>query len=353
MKFVHIADIHFDSPFVNLSSKENLGEIRRLDQRKVFKKVITYIQENNIPLLFIAGDLYEHKYVKQSTIQYINNLFKEIPNTQIFISPGNHDPYLQNSYYSQFEWSPNVNIFQSKFKKISTPEVDIYGHGFDDFYCTDCGIENVQVEDPNKLNIAIIHGTLNGANIEEMQYNAISKKILESKGFDYIAMGHIHKQSYKDEPNQRIVYPGSCISLGFDELGKHGMIVGEITKQELNLEFIPLDEKEFIEKEIDVTDILSKEQLIETLNSQKYPETEFVKIILTGTRHFEIDIYKIYQFIESNQIIKIKNKTKPYYNLEKLAKDSTLKGMFASKILEKMQNEELEETRKRNIRKSH
>ena len=76
MKFVHIADIHFDSPFVNLSSKENLGEIRRLDQRKVFKKVITYIQENNIPLLFIAGDLYEHKYVKQSTIQYINNLFK-------------------------------------------------------------------------------------------------------------------------------------------------------------------------------------------------------------------------------------------------------------------------------------
>ena len=28
MKFVHIADMHFDSPFVNLSNKENLGEIR-------------------------------------------------------------------------------------------------------------------------------------------------------------------------------------------------------------------------------------------------------------------------------------------------------------------------------------
>ena len=31
MKFVHIADMHFDSPFVNLSSKEMLGDIRRLD----------------------------------------------------------------------------------------------------------------------------------------------------------------------------------------------------------------------------------------------------------------------------------------------------------------------------------
>lgn len=33
--------------------------------------------------------------------------------------------------------------------------------------------------------------------------------------------GHIHKLSYKDEDNQRIVNPGSLISLGFDELRKH------------------------------------------------------------------------------------------------------------------------------------
>ena len=28
MKFVHIADIHFDSPFINLSDRENLGDIK-------------------------------------------------------------------------------------------------------------------------------------------------------------------------------------------------------------------------------------------------------------------------------------------------------------------------------------
>ena len=28
MKFVHIADMHFDSPFVNLSDKESLGDLR-------------------------------------------------------------------------------------------------------------------------------------------------------------------------------------------------------------------------------------------------------------------------------------------------------------------------------------
>ena len=77
MKFIHIADMHFDSPFVNLSDKDGLGDFRRLEQRKTFKKVIEYIKENDIKYLFIAGDLYEQKYIKKSTIQYINNLFEK------------------------------------------------------------------------------------------------------------------------------------------------------------------------------------------------------------------------------------------------------------------------------------
>ena len=87
MIFVHIADMHFDTPFRILSDRANLGEIRRLDQRKAFKKIIEYIKQNEISYLFIAGDLYDHKYIRESTIKYINELFKEIPNTKIYISP--------------------------------------------------------------------------------------------------------------------------------------------------------------------------------------------------------------------------------------------------------------------------
>ena len=133
--------MHFDSPFVNLADKENLGEKRRLEQRKIFKKVIEYIKNNNIEYLFISGDLYEHKYIKKTTIEYINNLFKEIPNTKIYISPGNHDPFLKNSYYNKFNWNENVKIFTNKIEKIETEKANIYGFGFDDFYCTDCGIQ--------------------------------------------------------------------------------------------------------------------------------------------------------------------------------------------------------------------
>ena len=60
MKFVHIADMHFDKPFTVLESK-GLTEQRRLEQRNAFNKMIDYILTNNIDYLFIAGDLYEHK----------------------------------------------------------------------------------------------------------------------------------------------------------------------------------------------------------------------------------------------------------------------------------------------------
>ena len=338
MKFVHIADMHFDSPFINLADKENLGEKRRLEQRRVFKKVIEYIKENNIKYLFISGDFYEHNYVKKSTIEYINNLFKEIPNTKIFISPGNHDPYLKNSYYNKYNWSENVKIFNSKIEKIETEEANIYGFGFTDFYCQDSGIEDLKIENKNKLNILIIHGTLDGANIEEKQYNSIKSKDL--KDFDYVALGHIHKLDYNTYENQRIVYPGSTASLGFDELGDHGMIVGELNKEKINLEFIPLDETEFKIENIDVTQINSKEELIEKINNLSFEENKLIEIYLIGKRNFEIDTYEINKFITNEKIIKLKNKTKINYNLEKISQEKTLKGIFVQKMLEKIANTE-------------
>ena len=365
MNFVHIADMHFDSPFVNLADKEGFGDIRRMDQRNAFKKLITYIKENKIPYLFISGDMYEHKYVKKSTIQYINNLFQEIPETKIFISPGNHDPYVKNSFYNQFEWSKNVKIFNSKIEKVSYDDVDIYGYGFNNFYCDNCGIENLIIENPEKINILVIHGTLNGAILEDNNYNPISEKTLKEKAFDYVALGHIHKSNYDVNTqeadilnsnikgmaeNKKIVYPGSTVSMGFDELGKHGMIVGNIEKnQEPELNFIELDDKQFVEKEIDVTNILSKEELIEKINNTQFDDNKFYKIILVGKCSFNIDENKILDLVNIENIIRIRNHTQAKYEIEKIANQVSLKGLFAKRILEKIQNTEDEQEKNRLI----
>ena len=352
MKFVHIADIHFDSPFINLSDKDILGDLRRMEQRKVFKKVIEYIKKNNVGYLFISGDLYENSYIRQSTIEYINNLFQEIPETKIYIAPGNHDPYIKNSYYNKFQWNENVKIFGPKIEKIEENEANIYGYGFDDFYCTNCGIEDLQLENSKKLNILVIHGTLDGASIEEKQYNSLNSKMLKEKGFDYVALGHIHKLDYKTEENQRIVNPGSTVALGFDELGEHGMIVGDVTKEKIELEFIPLDDERFKEIEINISEIISKEELIEKINALEIKENEYIKIILTGNRNFEINKYEILKFLENERIIKIKDNTKIAYDLTKIANETTLKGMYAKEMQRKLSQEDITQEEREIIEKA-
>lgn len=352
MKFVHIADMHFDSPFINLSEKETLGDLKRLEQRKALKKVIEYIKENNINFLFISGDFYEHKYIKKSTIEYINNLFKEISETKIYISAGNHDPIIKNSYYNKFKWNKNVKIFSSEVEKIELDEADIYGFSFNDFYFKEDIIDKINIEDKNKINILIMHASLDSGFLEDKEYNPVSKKQLKEKEFDYVALGHIHKIDYNNEENQNIVYPGSTISLGFDELGEHGMIVGEIEKQNLKLEFIPLSEINFKLHEFDITNILSKEDLIENINDLKFEENNLIEIILVGKRNFEINKYELNKLITNNEVIKIKDKTKLNYDLLKISNANTLKGLFAKEMLEKLNQQDLTDDKKQIIEKA-
>ena len=336
MKFVHIADMHFDSAFFNLSDKDIMGDLRRLEQRRVFKKIIDYIKENNIEYLFISGDLYEHKYIKQSTVEYINNLFEEISETRVFIAAGNHDPKVKNSYYNKFNWNSNVKIFDSFIEKVETDDANIYGYSFDDFYCSDSGLEDIFVEQNEKPNILVMHGNLDGAKKDDKPYNPISKALLEEKKFEYVALGHIHKPDYE---NQKIVYPGSTISLGFDELGQHGMIVGEFNNG-LKLEFVPLDDEEFTIKELNVDNIYSKEELVEYINRLNIEPNNYVEVVLTGGRNFEINIYDILKFIQNDRIIKIKDETKIAIDLEKISNENTLRGLFVKDMMNKLENED-------------
>lgn len=345
MRFVHIADMHFDAPFTVLSQKSNWGDLRRIEQRQVFKKVIDYIKEESIPYLFISGDLYEHEYIKKTTIEYINNLFKEIQTTKIFISPGNHDPYVKNSYYNNFDWNDNVTIFKNKIEKYEDENIVVYGYGFNDFINSGVDIEEVNV-DSSKINVLVIHGSIDASKTLDLQYNPMKSNIVNSKNFDYVALGHIHKANYKEGGN--LIYPGSTVSMGFDELGEHGMLIGDIEKGILNLEFKKLDEREFVEREFDITKINSKEEIIQLINDEILDEKNMYKIILTGKRSFQININDIQKSVSQENIIKIKDRTKTRYNLEELSKEESLRGVFVKVMLEKLNsgNFETEEIEK-------
>lgn len=344
MKIAHFADLHLDSKFDSLNAIKGLPEKRRLEQRRVLKEIIEYVELNNVDILLIPGDLYEQKYIRKSSIEYINSLFKKIPNTLVFIAPGNHDPFLQNSFYNTFNWNENVHIFKNEIEKVQLDEgVNIYGYGFGDFYCEDSGVEKIKIDNPKELNILITHGSLDSGAEDYKEYNPLSKSKLKKLGFDYIALGHVHKPFFNEEPGQRIVYPGSPMSLGFDEPGKHGFIAGKIEKENIKLEFIETDTREFVEIKLDITKFFSNEEVIEKIQSLKLDYQNLYKITLEGQRFFTIDLEEITRLHGVENIIRIKDKTKTGIDINAIAKENSIKGKFVKRMLERKEKEGLDE----------
>lgn len=328
MKYIQIADVHFDIPFTTLTERSDLGQMRRMDQRKAFKKVIDYAKDNQIDYLFICGDLYEQEYIRKSTIEYINDLFKTIPQTKILITPGNHDPLTKYSYYAAYEFASNVKIFTEKPEKIEDGDLNIYGYGFNDFAMNKQQYKKIKDVDESKINIFISHGDLFGSK----QYNPIDLKDINLEKMDLVLMGHIHK---RDE-----FYCGSLISLGFDEPGEHGFIVGEIYKNGekiiSNKKFVRADDKEFVEKNIDISQFDSVDTIIEKIN--ELPGEALYKVNLLGTRSFPIEIK--YDLLNKN-IIKVKDKTSLKDDKRLKENDKTLRGIFMKKMNQKLKNGEI------------
>lgn len=331
MKFIHIADVHFDMPMISLKGDRELIKKRRIEQKQAFRDVIQTAKKEKVDCLFISGDLFEQKFIERATLEYIVSNFQLIPDVNIFISPGNHDPFIKNSPYETFTWPDNVTIFKSEYGMISLEDVDIYGVGFENYEMDSEVIEEIQIEDKSKINVLVTHGTLNGG---QHKYHDIKEK--ELKKFDYVALGHIHE---KKVDVSRIIYPGSLISCGFDEPGEHGYVIGEITKEKCEIEFVPLEYKEFKKIEFDLTNYKNFSDVIDDLNL----EDDIYKIVFHGTRNFNVDeLIEVLNGLTKN-ICEIKDETVIAYDFENIKNQENLKGVFTRKILEEMQDMNEEE----------
>lgn len=125
------------------------------------------------------------------------------------------------------------------------------------------------------------------------------------------------------------------------------MLVGNIDQtKRLEISFIPLDPKEFKEELIVVDEILSKEELIETINQTDWNPRYYYKIILTGKRNFEIEPQEIVKYITTQNIIKIKDNTTLKLDLEKIATEESLRGIFVKNLLAKQTEENKDKIQK-------
>jgi len=173
-------------------------------------------------------------------------------------------------------------------------------------------------------------------------YNPIKSVELKKLGFSYIALGHIHKTS-KLLAKENIVYPGSMISFGFDELGERGMLDVEVIGKKTEKKFVKLDERIFEELELDISEINSEEELIENINNLVLQKNNMYKLILIGNKNFEINLNKIIKLILQENILKIKNNSKLNQDINKIIEEKSIKSFFIKEILNKFNSGEINE----------
>lgn len=343
VKVLHCADLHFDTPFKELSKE--VSDTSKNELLEVFKKIIDLAIEENIEVLLIAGDVFDNLTVNKNTLFFISDQIKRIKNIKVFISPGNHDPYNEKSFYSMINWPENVYIFKGdmEFKEVEELNLIIWGAGFRNNYENETLLKSINVEN-NKINIMLLHGEITSANSKN-EYNPIYINDIYKSNIDYIALGHRHKFSgILKEGMTTYAYSGCPQGRGFDEEGEKGVIIGEVYKGGTNLSFLPVCKRKYITKEIYITGTNNYDEVIFKLLSALSDEEihkNFYKIILKGElkEHFNLKESVLIEKLKNKfYYIKIINDTSIEVNLTELSRDYSIKGMFITKILEKLKD---------------
>ncbi|MGE5673476.1 MAG: metallophosphoesterase family protein [Mycobacterium leprae] len=333
MKVLHMADMHLQWPFAGMGPD---GRRRREELKDVFTGIIDLAAEQQVDLLLIAGDLFEHSGATRGLIKFIDDQFRRIPRTRVFISPGNHDPYLPGSYYEQYAWAPNVHIFRPEVERVDLDDlpVSVYGWGFGAWEVWEYQLASLRVVDPARLNLVVMHGG-------DEAYHPFQPADLTAIGADYVALGHIHKPGVFAERFGRVVacYSGSPEPLGFGEPGAHGVYLGTVSKLANQLEFVPLARREYITAEVDVTGAVSLEDLADRIRWSDSEEARLencYRLTLTGTVDPELvpDVALLTEKLASDfYYLKLADETRPDYDLQAMARERSARGVFVQRLL--------------------
>lgn len=347
IKILHCADVHFDTPFKEF--KNTLANKSKEELKEVFNKIIDLCNNERVEIMLLAGDIFDNYTLSRSTLVFIKEALDRLDETRVFISPGNHDPYNFKSFYKLVDWPKNVHVFKGDLEKVLIPELGtcVYGVAFNDNYVNKSMLKGINVEN-NLINLVVIHGEISNGSPNE--YNPITVKDIEESKADYVALGHRHKFNGVEKIGlTSYAYSGCPQGRGFDELGEKGVLIGEISKGYVNLEFKKTCKRQYIEKEINIDGLFGyreiKKKILNDLEEYDL-KNDIFKLNLIG----EVDAsFKINEDILSDKLldkfyfVKIRDKTNIAVKIDNIENEHSIKGLFIKNLKASIDNSGEEE----------
>jgi len=227
VKFIHTADIHLDSPLHRLEAYEGtpVDEIRQAS-RRAFENLIDLALGESVNFVLIAGDLFDGDWKDYNTGLYFIRQVRRLydVNMQVFIVSGNHDAAGQVT--KTLPYPDNTHVFSPRKPETITIDelkVAVHGQSFSKSAVTD----NLAVRYPEPItgyfNIGLLHTSLTGRAGHE-NYAPCSVEDLQNRGYDYWALGHVHRAEVVTE-DPLIVFPGCIQGRHIRETGIKGCVL--------------------------------------------------------------------------------------------------------------------------------
>lgn len=264
VRFIHAADIHLDSPMLQLEHYEGAPaeEIRR-STRRALTNLIDLAIAKAVDFVLIAGDLYDGDWPDHNTGLFFTSEVARLRTAEIplyFIS-GNHDAANKLTKALPLPSNPDgspVQLSSTKVESVILEDlgVAIHGRGFRKQAETDNLSEKYPRATRDLINIGMLHTSLQGA-AGHAPYAPCTPQQLADKEYDYWALGHIHIRGDRAiDGSCPIVFSGNTQGRSVRETGAKGCILVELDAiAPPKLEFQPLDVCRWEVCEIDATTI--------------------------------------------------------------------------------------------------
>ncbi len=336
--FVHISDLHIGFKFKNATFSLERGEDRRRELKDTLYRVIDFIKEKHVDFLFISGDAFESQYITGADLADINYNFSKIPDCDIIMISGNHDPLSDSMIYEKIKWNNNVHIIREDFEVFLFEEKGcmVSGNAFEteSKEPLDFSLQPELEEDYHKF--LLLHGNV----FTEDNYCYIDKAKLKDLGYDYVALGHIHKHEFIEK---NIAYAGSLEPLDFGEKGEHGFILGEVGEDGAKFEFVPFSKRKFIVVEIELSGDDTYSQIIEKIKDKLAGNVDdFIRIIFTGYKAIDLELTKEDLAKElSFYYFELKDESKLSIDLEQVVEEN--RAGFIGSFVDEFTEDELED----------
>jgi len=268
MKFIHAADIHLDSPMLGLERYDGapVEEIRGATRRALQNLVELAVNEG-VDFVLIAGDLYDGDWKDYNTgLFFVSQMVRlRESGVKVYIVTGNHD--AANQITKNLRMPDNVKILSVQKPEniiLKSSGVAIHGQGFPSRAVTDNLVTNYPKAIPDLFNIGLLHTCLDGREGHE-PYAPCSLDQLLSSGYQYWALGHVHKRETIHQ-SPWVVFSGNLQGRNVHETGSKGcMLVSVDDGTVTDVEFRTLDVFRWSVNDVNVASVSEIDEILDVI----------------------------------------------------------------------------------------